>query len=204
MLSVSLVSWNRLRTQSVAELRGWRYPEMMPSSWNTCAGKANQPRPYITQGAPWRDFTVTLTCRSLGPKGKLFGVCQPIPVFFEYLKDRELTLGTWLMVKTRGSLIRLSIAEGGGSTRYYCGCPMGPVLLHAHSKYPDHSQHGSTAPLTDSEGRSPHRRWLPGPKSRNNSRSEDAVNFLNGERGHVRCGIIIWQTCLLRNILATV
>lgn len=36
MLRVSLVSWKRLRMQSVAELRGCRYPEMMLSSWKTC------------------------------------------------------------------------------------------------------------------------------------------------------------------------
>lgn len=36
MSRVSLVSWKRLRMQSVAELRGCRYPEMMLSSWKTC------------------------------------------------------------------------------------------------------------------------------------------------------------------------
>lgn len=35
-LRVSLVSWNRLRRQSVAELRGWRYPEIILSSWKAC------------------------------------------------------------------------------------------------------------------------------------------------------------------------
>lgn len=36
MLRVSLVSWKRLRMQSLAELQGCRYPEMMLSSWKTC------------------------------------------------------------------------------------------------------------------------------------------------------------------------
>lgn len=40
MLSVSLVSWKRLRMQSVAELRGCLYPEMMLSSWKTSRNKS--------------------------------------------------------------------------------------------------------------------------------------------------------------------
>lgn len=39
MLSVSLVSWKRLRMQSTAELLGCRYPEMMQSSWKTFGHK---------------------------------------------------------------------------------------------------------------------------------------------------------------------
>lgn len=41
MLSVSLVSWKRLRMQSVAELQGCRYPEMMLSSWKTFRREEN-------------------------------------------------------------------------------------------------------------------------------------------------------------------
>jgi len=38
-LRVSLVSWKRLNTQSVAELWGCRYPEIILSSWNAYHGE---------------------------------------------------------------------------------------------------------------------------------------------------------------------
>lgn len=43
MLIVSLFIWKLLRIQSSAELLGWRYPEMMLSSLNTC-GASRQSR----------------------------------------------------------------------------------------------------------------------------------------------------------------
>lgn len=36
MLTVSLVIWKELRTQSRAELLGCRYPDMIPSSQKIC------------------------------------------------------------------------------------------------------------------------------------------------------------------------
>lgn len=100
MLSVSLVIWKALRTQSAAEILGGRYPQRMPCSWYPCEVQSggSVPQGEVRPSAPCVQGEGPASLPAPGD-----GSCP-------------LTLGTWWMLSSRGSF-RLSIAPSGPRLR---------------------------------------------------------------------------------------